>query len=444
MSGALSGRDDALSVLESVVAAAGAAPRLGDALPCALELIRAHLGWQVGHAYVPAGERDDELVCSGIWSLSDDARFAAFRELSAQLRPRTGDDLAGLVLASGEPLWIADVGADPGWPRAAAARRSGLRGGFGFALLRAGKVAGVLEFFTEGTAAPSGEQQRMMGLAGTLVGALIERDVAAREPRGHSAELAQSGCDREARLCQAERLTSLGRLAAGIAHDFGNLLTVILNYSEVVAARLPPSMAPRDEVEEIRRAAQRASALTHTLLGFARAQAPRREPVELDVLVDDLRNVLLFTLGEEIELITRHGADLWPIDADRAQIEQIVFNLVVNARDAIDGRGRLTIETANIETEEGDASSAVGACRRHHVRLRVSDTGRGMCARVAARACEPFFSTKPPQSGTGLGLASVHDTVMRLGGRLELRSEVGTGTTVVIELPAAVAVTGRE
>lgn len=443
MSGAVSGREDALSVLESVGAAAAAATRLGDALPCALELIRAHLGWQVGHAYVPAGEGDDELACSGIWSLSDDARFAAFRALSAQLRPRAGDDLAGRVLAAGEPLWIADVGAEPGSPRAAAARRSGLRGGFGFAILRAGKVAGVLEFFTEGTVAPSAEQQRMMGLAGTLVGALIERNAGAREPRGHSAELAASVCDREARLCEAERLTSLGRLAAGIAHDFGNLLTVILNYTEVVAARLPPSAAPRDEVEEIRRAAQSASALTHTLLRFARAQAPRREPVDLDVLVEDLRNVLLFTLGEDIELITRHGPGLRPIDADPAQIEQMVFNLAVNARDAIDGRGRLTIETANIETADGDASSAAGACRRPHVRLRVSDTGRGMSARVAARAFEPFFSTKPPQSGTGLGLASVHDAVLHLGGRLELHSEVGSGTTVVIELPAAVAVAGR-
>jgi signal transduction histidine kinase len=214
--------------------------------------------------------------------------------------------------------------------------------------------------------------------------------------------------------------------AAGIVHDFSNLLTVIINHADCVANELPPATRLRADVEEIRRAAAGASALIRGLLGESGAAPLRREPVDLVAVLDGVVRQLRPTFGTHIELVAQHPEELWPVHTDRAQVEQIVLNLVVNACGAMPSGGRLTFRTANLD----------GAAPR--VRLQIGDTGCGMSAAVVARAFEPFFTTKAAEGGTGLGLAAADTTARRLGGRIELRSEPGAGTTATLELPAGV------
>lgn len=251
------------------------------------------------------------------------------------------------------------------------------------------------------------------------------------------------------RLQMAERLESLGRLAGGVAHDFNNLLAVILNYADFVAegveAKIPalPQEAKGacreilQDVSEITRAAERAAALTHQLLIFGRREVVNPEVIDLNAVVGDLQRLLRVTVGESIELTTRLGHDLWMVEADRTGIEQVLMNLVVNARDALAGNGTLVVETANVDVSEDFAEASTELAAGSYVRLSVSDAGGGMSAEVAARAFEPFFTTKPKGEGAGLGLATVYGIVTQAGGYVHLYSEPGVGTTARVYWPAA-------
>ena len=234
----------------------------------------------------------------------------------------------------------------------------------------------------------------------------------------------------ERRLQQAQRMESVGQLAGGIAHDFNNLLAVILNYSSFIRGEIGDDDPIRDDVEEIQRAAERAAALTHQLLVFSRRELVEPETIDLNAVVADMHKLLLRTLGEDVKLGTALAPGLAPVEADRGQIEQVIVNLAVNARDAMPQGGTLMIETANVEP-------ATGGGRR--VSLRVTDTGCGMEDMVAARAFEPFFSTKPRGKGSGLGLATVYGIVAQAAGEIELDSAPGRGTAVELRLPAAEA-----
>jgi PAS domain S-box-containing protein len=227
----------------------------------------------------------------------------------------------------------------------------------------------------------------------------------------------------EDRLQQSQRLETVGQLAGGVAHDFNNLLAVILNYAYFMRERLPEDSELRADLEEIRHAAERASELTHQLLVFSRREAVR--PIVLDVngVVRDMERLLGRTIGEHVELVTDLDPGECLVEADPAQLEQVVLNLVVNARDAMPAGGAVRIETR----------------LRSDVLLTVSDDGEGMEPEVAARAFEPFFTTKPKGAGTGLGLATVYGTVTGAGGQAEIESGPGRGTTVRISLPRAAA-----
>ena len=238
----------------------------------------------------------------------------------------------------------------------------------------------------------------------------------------------------ETRLYQAQRLESLGQLAGGIAHDFNNLLVVILNYAEFLKEELRHKPDLARDVEEIRLAAERAAVLTHQLLIFGRREVVKPQVLNLNEVVTDLSKILQRTLGEHIELRTNLSADLWPIRIDPTGIEQVLMNLVVNARDAMARGGLLLIETRNVHLE-GPHLGGEDVGRGNHVRLSVSDTGVGMNREVAARAFEPFFTTKPKGQGTGLGLATVYGVVKQAGGDVRLYSEPGLGTTFRVFLP---------
>ncbi len=252
---------------------------------------------------------------------------------------------------------------------------------------------------------------------------------------------AQAESDQEilrGQLRQDQRLQVLGQLAGGIAHDFNNLLAVILNQAAFVAeelARGPAAdweAAGRD-VGQIQRAVGRAATLTHQLLAFARREFVQPRVLDLNHVVTDVEELLRHTIGEDVVLRTDMAVDLWPVLADPGQIEQVIVNLAVNARDAMSGGGELSIDTANVTMEDAPGDPAVGPAR--FVRLRVSDTGTGMSPDVAEHAFEPFYTTKSDGTGSGLGLSTVYGIVAQAGASLTLRTEPGTGTTVSIMIP---------
>ena len=240
----------------------------------------------------------------------------------------------------------------------------------------------------------------------------------------------------ERELQQAQRLESVGQLAGGVAHDFNNLIAVIMNYAEFVADELGDRPALRADVEEIRRAAARAATLTRQLLIFSRREVAHPEILDVNAIVGDMRKLLERTIGEHIELITTTATDLWPVLADRGQMEQVLMNLAVNARDAMPQGGKLVIETQNADLDEDFVSTHVDLATGPYIRISVGDTGEGMTPEVADRAFEPFFTTKSKGKGTGLGLATVYGIVTEARGKVALYSEPGRGTTVTILLPA--------
>ncbi len=230
----------------------------------------------------------------------------------------------------------------------------------------------------------------------------------------------------EEQLRQAQKMESIGRLAGGIAHDFNNLLTAIRGYAELLLLDLPDDLPARESAKEIARAAERAASLTGQLLAFSRKQVLRPQRLDLNEVVGGMSTMLSRVLGEDVVLTTALETELWPTLADPTQVEQVVLNLAVNARDAMPGGGRLTVRTANVELDDGP-----------HVALVVADTGTGMDAHTAAQIFEPFFTTKDVGAGTGLGLATVHGIVAQTGGSVDVTSELGVGTTFTVCLPRA-------
>jgi signal transduction histidine kinase/ActR/RegA family two-component response regulator len=238
------------------------------------------------------------------------------------------------------------------------------------------------------------------------------------------------------RLHHAQRLEAVGRLAGGVAHDFNNLLSVVLGYSLTLIAELPPESPLRADIEEIKRAGERAAELTRQLLAFGRQQVLEPRLLDLNEIVLRMDRMMRRILGEDIEIVTIPAPHLWKAKLDPGQIEQVIVNLVINARDAMPAGGRLTIETSN-ETFDQDYANAhvVGAASGPYIVLAVSDTGVGMSKEVQSRAFEPFFTTKERGKGTGLGLSTVFGIVKQSGGHIWLYSEPGKGTTFKLSFP---------
>jgi CheY-like chemotaxis protein len=231
-------------------------------------------------------------------------------------------------------------------------------------------------------------------------------------------------------------MEAVGRLAGGMAHDFNNLLTVIRGYSELLLGRLGPADAMRKDVEEVKKAADRASGLTRQLLAFSRRQFVAAKVVDLNSLVANMDGMLRRLIGEDlIELSTELDSSAGAIRADPGQIEQVIMNLVVNARDAMPNGGRLTIETRNVTIEEEVRLDAVGVAQGSYVLLAVRDNGHGMDAETRSHLFEPFFTTKEKGKGTGLGLSTVYGIVKQSGGSITVESAPGRGTTFRIFFP---------
>ena len=242
----------------------------------------------------------------------------------------------------------------------------------------------------------------------------------------------------EEQLRQAQKMEAIGRLAGGVAHDFNNLLGVIIGYSELALDQIDPASPVRSQVEQIRRAGERASALTRQLLAFSRQQVLDTKTLNLNAIISDMAQMLRRLIGEDIELQTKLESELHAIRGDQGQIEQVIMNLAVNGRDAMPHGGKLMIETRNVTVEEDGQQRHTSMAPGHYILLTISDTGMGMDAETQAHIFEPFFTTKTQGKGTGLGLATVYGVVKQSGGYIWVYSEPGLGATFKVYLPRVI------
>jgi PAS domain S-box-containing protein len=268
---------------------------------------------------------------------------------------------------------------------------------------------------------------------GRMVNVSMVEDVTQREKLEHQ-------------LNQSQRLESLGQLAGGVAHDFNNLLGVILNFAAFAKEKVlddrtgapnPNLVLAAKDIDRVVRAGESAARLTHQLLAFARREVVRPQPIDINAVVAGLESLVGRGLGEHIELVSSPGKDLWPALMDPGQLEQVLTNLAVNARDSMPNGGTLTIDCENVDVDAAYAAGRPGLEPGRFVRIRVTDTGTGMDAATLRRAFEPFFTTKTKGQGTGLGLATVYGIVTQAGGNISIYSEVGVGTRVHVLLPAS-------
>jgi len=293
---------------------------------------------------------------------------------------------------------------------------------------------------------------RMPGVPGTRIwhhrnnrGRVIDVETAVHEIQygGRSAGLAvlmdvTGRRQLEEQLRQAQKMEAIGMLAGGVAHDFNNLLTIITGYSQLILNNLGSGDPNRHSAEQIMKAGERAASLTTQLLAFSRRQVLQPRVLELNKLVKSLSTMLQRLIGEDIDLKLELASDLGRVSADPGQLEQVLMNLVVNARDAMPKGGSLTFETRNVDLTESYATHHLNVKPGPHVLLAVSDTGHGMDQATRERLFEPFFTTKTPGKGTGLGLSTAFGIIKQSGGSVEVYSEPNRGTSVKVYLPRIV------
>jgi PAS domain S-box-containing protein len=240
-------------------------------------------------------------------------------------------------------------------------------------------------------------------------------------------------------LLQSQKMEAVGRLTAGIAHDFNNLLMVINGYADQLQDEMRPEDPLRKPIDKIAQAGWHAADLVSQLMSFSRKQIMQPKTLNLSQVVADIHTMLQRTIGEDIQMETKLAANLWSVEADPSQLQQVLVNLVVNARDAMPGGGTLTIETSNTSLNEEFSADHIDVCPGDYVLVTVSDTGRGMSDDIKSRLFEPFFTTKELGQGTGLGLATVYGIVKQSGGHIWIDSTEGQGSTFRVYLPRAKA-----
>ncbi len=396
---------------------------LEEAGPKILQAICESLEWELG-VFWRLDRQGNVLRCLEVWQSpglnAEEFVLATWKHAFA-----VGQGLPGRIWQGGQPTWIMDVVQESNFPRSDAAAKVGLHGAFGFPVRVGTEVEGIIELFRREIKEPDEQLLKMVADVGLKIGQFGERARAEDALRRTEVQLQQS-----------QKMEAVGRLAGGVAHDFNNMLTVIRGYSELVLSRLAPTDGFRKELEEVKKAADRASGLTGQLLAFSRRQFIAPKVLDLNAVIHNMEGMLRRLLGEDIvELCTVLDPDVGQLKADPGQVEQVIMNLAVNARDAMPSGGRLTVETGNVQFGNRRNRPPMGAEPGSYIALVVRDTGHGMDEETQSHIFEPFFTTKEKGKGTGLGLSTVYGIVKQSGGFIEVESKPGRGATFKIFFP---------
>lgn len=380
-----------------------------------LQIICEGMRWDIGGLW--SVDKNANVLRAGAFWHRPGKGLAEFKALSQSMVLARNTGLPGRVWETGQPLWIANLAEDGNFPRAESAVVAGLFGGFAFPIRLQGEVLGVIEFFGGRMRQPENDILDLCATLGSLIGQSLERKKL------------------EEQLRHSQKMDAIGYLAGGVAHDFNNILTVILGYAQIVTLKENLDESTTEGLRQITQAAQRATSLTSQLLTFSRKQVMKMTELDLNKVTANLAKMLHRIIGEDISLQLNYCPDLVVVHADEDSLGQILMNLSVNARDAMPKGGKLQINTHAVTVTAAHARLHAEARVGDFVCLKVSDTGCGMTSEVLAHIFEPFFTTKKIGAGTGLGLATVHGIVAQHQGWIEVVSQIDFGTTFKIFLP---------
>jgi signal transduction histidine kinase/CheY-like chemotaxis protein len=386
-----------------------------QATPKILQVVCENFGWDLSQLW-SVDSREGLLRCVEIWSAPDiplDEFKAASRDMT--FAPNVG--LPGCVWASGQPLWIADVGQDRNFPRALAAKQAGLHAAFAFPILIGSSVSGVIEIFSREVREPDEDLLRTFAVVGSQLGQFFQRRRL------------------EDQLFESQKLETVGKLAGGVAHEFNSILTAIIGQSELLLGDLPAGSPLAKNATEISKAAGRAATLTRQLLAYGRKQILQPKILDLNSVIAGMESTLCHLMGRGTDVRIAPAAGLKVVKMDAGQIEHVILNMAMNAADAMPDCGKLTLETANVSFDQESVGRHPDLKWGDYVMLAITDTGAGMNAEAKARVFEPFFSTKGIGQGTGLGLSTCYGIIKQSGGHITVYSEPGLGTIFKIYLP---------
>lgn len=403
------------AVQHSVGLALEESASLNEAVPTILRTMCERQGWTLGVFWL-VNSHDKTLHCNALWhqtGLSAEHFSRIYQDLALQ----QGVGLAGQVWKTGKATLCPDILNEADFPALHAVQEADLHGGIAFPIDAGKEILGIMEFLTYERLRPSTSRLEQVCELSAMITQFLHRK------------------DLERQVRQAQKMDALGRMAGGIAHDFNNLLTIINSWAEILTNEPGQSIRTQRGMIQIKEAGNKAASLTQQLLAFTRHQVVEREPLNLNDCVTDIVELMKHVIGADVELVLILDPRLGRIKADPGQIEQVVMNLVVNARDAMPKGGRLELETKTVSIAHSDALSPNLLVPGSYVMLAVRDTGCGMEADTLAQVFDPFFTTKELGKGTGLGLSTVYGIVRQSGGAIGIESKPGCGTTFTIYLP---------